>query len=174
MEARPSGAFGHTEGIASLRGREARVEVQDEDRALFDGQTPKTTLDLVTVGEARTRVVDRCRSPSHRAIEMPTAAVPIGLPIAGSDDEAMKPRFPRLRITKGTQISPGRDERVLDGVLGAVRVAEDERRYGVESIRRRFSQYGEGGVIALLSPFDERSIHARVHAARRRSPRSAH
>jgi hypothetical protein len=141
------------------------VEVQNEDRALFDAQAPEATLDLVAVSEARNGIVDRSGSPFHRVIDPEAPATPVSLPVAAADDEAMEPRIPGLRITEGTHVSPGRDERVLDCVLGAVRIAEDERRDGVETIGRRFSQFGECGVIALLSPFDERSIHARFHAA---------
>ncbi len=83
----------------------------------------------------------------------------IGLSIARSHDEAVGPRVPRLGIPQGTHISPGRDERLLDRILGAVRISKDERRDAVQPIGGRLRQDGEGGVIALTSAFDERSIH---------------
>ena len=61
--------------------------------------------------------------------------------------------------TRSMRPRPGWLARLLDRILGAVRISKDERRDAVQPIGGRLRQDGEGGVIALTSAFDERSIH---------------
>ena len=132
-----------------------------EDRALLDGQPSEAALDLVAVGKVCRRIADARRGRIERVDDESPATVSIGLSITRSDDESMDPRVPRIGIPQGPHISPGGDERLLDRVLGAVRIPKDERCDAVQPIGRRLRQDGEGGVIALTCPFDECSIHPR-------------
>ena len=62
----------------------------------------------------------------HVQLDHGPAPLLAGLPVAGPDGQAMEPGIPRVGVSQGAQVSPGRDERLLDRVLGAVPVAEDE------------------------------------------------
>ncbi len=161
MQPRPGRALGNPEDEAGLGRRQPDMEVQDEDRALLDVEAPEAALDLIAISEVARRIADGRRGRVERVTEEPASTVSIGLPVARSDDEAMDPRFPGVGITQGTHVSPGGDERILNRILGAVRIPKDEGRDPVQASGRCLGQRGEGGVITLLGPLDECSIHPR-------------
>ena len=153
--------LGNPEDEAGLGRRQPDVKVQDEDRALLDVEAPKAALDLIPIGKVARPIADGRGGRIERVTEEPASTVSIGLPVARSDDEAMDPRFPGVGITQASDVSPGGDERVLDRILGAVRIPKDERRDPVQATGRCLGQRGEGCVITFLGPLDECSIHPR-------------
>ena len=52
-------------------------------------------------------------------------ALPVGQPIAGTHDEPVQPRVEPVGVAQPADVPPGGDERLLDGVLGALAVVED-------------------------------------------------
>ena len=60
----------------------------------------------------------------------------------------MEPGVPGFGIAEGADVSPSRDERLLDRVLGAVHIPKDEGGDGELPIHRSTRQLGEGIVIA--------------------------
>ena len=85
----------------------------------------------------------------------------ICLSVTRPDNEPTDPRIPGVGIAQAAHVSPGRDERFLDRILGAVRIPKDERRDPVQATGRRLSQRGEGCVVTIPGPVDECSIHPR-------------
>ena len=85
----------------------------------------------------------------------------LGYLVAGAHREATEPGVPGIRVTECAQIPPGEEERILEGILGAMRVAEDEVGDALEPRRGCLHQLCEGIEIAGLGPFDEMSLHGR-------------
>ena len=174
MKARPGRKLRDPEGHSDIPPWQISVEVKDEYSSLLDGKPLEATLDLIAVLDIRGGVVDRGWKPRDRVIEALPPALTPAFAVTGSNEDAMEPAVPRLRVTQTAHVPPGEDERVLDRVLGAIRVAEDEGRDGVEAIGRRLCQGRERGVITGPCPLDQLSVHHRVHTARRFSTRSEH
>jgi hypothetical protein len=78
------------------------------------------------------------------------------------DKDAMKPGVETLGLTEPRKLAPGRDERLLHGVIGQVGVTQDPIRDGEEPICRAASEGGERLLVPGSSRQDERPIHAAV------------
>ena len=72
----------------------------------------------------------------------------------------MEPGVETLGLAEPRELAPGRDERLLHGVLGPVDVTQDPMRDGEEPIRRAAGEGGEGLLVPGSSRQDERPIHA--------------
>lgn len=83
----------------------------------------------------------------------------------------MQPGVEAIEVAQSGQVPPAADERLLDGVLRAVWVLEDESGRGVQSTDRGACQHGEGVMIALACPLHEVSLHDRPWVSRDRSGR---
>ena len=77
------------------------------------------------------------------------APEPARLIDAGTDEQPVEPGVEAIGVAQRGQITPGPDERVLDGVLGLFRVPEDEPGGGIQPGDRGACQLGEGVMIAL-------------------------
>jgi len=73
----------------------------------------------------------------------------------------------RSRVKELRQLPPAPDERLLDGVLGEVRVAQDELADRVETVDLAGSQLPEGIPIAAPGSLQKVSPHARPPCSRR-------
>jgi hypothetical protein len=71
----------------------------------------------------------------------------------------MQPGVELVGVAERAQVTPGVDERVLDGVLGAVRVADDEPGDRVGPANRCGDEGGDGVPVSGASPQDDLSIH---------------
>ena len=87
------------------------------------------------------------------------ASDPARLIDAGADEQPMEPGVEAVGIAERGQITPGADERVLDGVLGLVGIPEDEPGGAIQSGDRGACQLGEGVMIALPRSLHEVSLH---------------
>ena len=67
----------------------------------------------------------------------------------------MEPGIPRVGVSERADVLPGGHQRVLDRVLGAVRIAKDEGAHGIQAIDGRIHQAGERIVITLGRSPDE-------------------
>jgi hypothetical protein len=64
----------------------------------------------------------------------------------------------RRRVTQPRQAAPGSDQRLLDGVLGEIRVAEDEAGRGVQTRAGCAGELSEGVPVALPGSFHESDL----------------
>ena len=159
IEPGPRRALGDPEDEARLRGGQPDVKVQDQDRALLDGEPPKAAFDLIAIGEIGRPIADRRVGLVERVREDAPPTVSVCFPVTRPHEETMEPPIPRSGIAQGADVSPGQDERFLDRILGAVGIPEDQRGDAVQATCRCLGQGGKGGVVSLTSPFDEVSIH---------------
>ena len=79
-------------------------------------------------------------------------ASPLGLVVAGVDEDPMDPGLEAVRITELGQPAPGEHEGVLQCVLGEARVAQDPPGNRVEPVADLVHQDGEGLAIARAGP----------------------
>ena len=135
--------------------------VQDDDGSLVDRQAVERALDPVPIRQRGRRVFDcdRFDVGHHVQLDESPALVAADLVEAGPDREAMQPGIPRVGVTERAQPLPGRDERLLDRVLGAVPSRRIERGDGVLARCGRPHQVGEGIPVAPDRPLHERSLH---------------
>jgi hypothetical protein len=82
-----------------------------------------------------------------------------GRAIAGPQGKAIQPGVPRVGVPKRADVPPGEDQRVLDRILGAVTVAEDQVGDAMQPGIRGSHQDRERLVVAGLGSLDERSLH---------------
>jgi hypothetical protein len=66
---------------------------------------------------------------------------------------------PGIGVPQCAHVLRGRDDRILDRILGAIVIAEDEVSDTGEARRRYPHQLCEGIRIATLGPFDQVSLH---------------
>lgn len=90
-------------------------------------QTRESAVQLIPDGNRRLRVrdcgvVDRKERNLH---DTPPPLMARGS-VAGPDDEPMEPGVEAVGVPKAPDVEPGSDERILDGVLRPVIVANDE------------------------------------------------
>src|SRR5262245_61278886 len=174
MQSRSGRARGDAEELGDLHEGQPEVVVQDEDRALLDGQASERPLGLVAVGDDGARV--RCRWLGRRHdpdLRCPGTRPP-RLVVAGMHEDAMDPRLEALRIPQLRDLAPGEDEGVLQRVLGEARVAQDALRDGVERVTDLVHQDGERLAVAAPSLFDEDPIHLDPPVAATPWPRTTH
>ncbi len=99
--------------------------MEDEDRPLFWRKPLEATLEHVPVGHAEEligyrRPVDRQDSKVRGPVSLAH-----GLRDTDIDQETLQPRVETVRIAEAPQVTPGDHQRVLQGVLGPIDVAED-------------------------------------------------
>jgi len=129
----------------------------------------EAALDLVAIGN---RGLDARGCRDVDAFELDIEAVspqPARLIDAGTDEQAVKPGNESVGIPECGQITPGSDERVLDGVLGLLGIPEDEPGGGIEAGDRGACQLGKGVMIAPPSSLHEVSLHHAPQRWRRHS-----
>jgi len=91
---------------------------------------------------------------------------------AGPVEQAMEPGVEARRAPQCRQIAPGPDERLLDGVLGLIGVAEDEPRGRVQPEDRGSCKRRKGVMIASPRSFHELLLHVAPRRRRHRSGRA--
>ena len=96
------------------------------------------------------------------------APEPARLIDAGAVEQPVEPGVEAIGVAQCGQVTPGADERLLDGVLGLVGIAQDEPGGGVQPEDRGAGERGEGVMIASSCSLHEFLLH---HAPRRRRGR---
>ena len=76
------------------------------------------------------------------------APEPARLIDTGAIQQAVQPGVEAIGAAQRGQVTPGSDERLLDGVLGLVGIAQDEPGGGIQPEDRGACQRGEGVMIA--------------------------
>ena len=82
-------------------------------------------------------------------------------------EDSVQPPVEALDVPQLGQLAPAADEGLLDGVLGEVRVAEDESGDRVEAVDLAGSELPEGFPIPAPRSFDEVLPHVRPPCSRR-------
>src|SRR6185503_18167198 len=137
-------AVGNAEDPGNLRQVEARKVPQHEDRALLWVEALEAALQLVAIGDRQKLVGPAGQIGRQDPKVGDEAALTRRLANAGTNDEAVKPRVEPIRIAESGQVTPSDHQRVLDGILGSVDIAEDPLRERVEPVATRADQVGVG------------------------------
>src|SRR3954449_9616712 len=87
------------------------------------------------------------------------APEPARLIDTGAVQQPVKPGVEAVGAAQRGQVTPGSDERLLDGVLGLIGVAQDEPGGGIEPEERGVRERGEGVVIASARSLHEFLLH---------------
>ena len=74
----------------------------------------------------------------------------------------MHPRVEPGRIAEAPQVTPGDHQRILEGILGPVDIAEDPLRNREETVDAPADQVGEGLLVPVACRLDEIAIHCIV------------
>ena len=145
---------------------------QDEHRPVLDGQLEEGSLQLVAVGdlcEVVTRLLPIDREGRHLDRAPPRAP---GVVAAGVDEETVEPGVEGGGVAQTPQLPPGLDERVLDGILCGIPIAQDPPRDRVQAVVCGGREGIEGLAVAPLCALDEFGRHADPSAAVRSLPHS--
>ncbi len=145
--------------LGDLHERQPEVVVQDEDRPLIDREPAERPLQFVAVGDGVAAVRGRWPIHGHDPDVRRPAASPLRFVVAGVDEDAMDPRLEPVRVPKMREPAPGKDEGVLQRVLGEARVAQDPEGDRVENVADLVHQDGERLSVAPTGLLDEVSIH---------------
>ena len=138
--------------------------MKDDERPPLRLEAAEATFELVAVGQGRRGVVRAGGIDLGQFDVDPMAPEPARLIDAGAVQQAVEPGVETLGAAQGGQVTPGSDERLLDGVLGLVGIAQDEPGGGVQPEDRGACQRGEGVMIAPPRSLHEFLLH---HAPRR-------
>ena len=130
----------------------------------------EAAFESIAILDRRHVVDDRGQRDSGQVDVEPVTSESSRLIDTGVDEQPMQPGVESVGIPQGGQITPGSDERVLDGVLGLFDIPQHEPGGGIQSGDRGACQLGEGVMIALPRSLHEVSLH---HAPRRWRDRSA-
>ena len=80
--------------------------------------------------------------------------------IARVDEEPIGPGLELIGISQLWKTPPGVKQRLLRGVLGECRVAQDPARHGVQGVADASDEVVECLFVAVHRPLDELALHA--------------
>ena len=118
-------APGDAEHLGDPRGLVSEVVAKDEDRALVRRQPPERTIHDVAIDHARELVARWVVGQlDHLELGVP-APLSTSVLDAHVREHALDPEVEPVRIAEVRQVTPGDHQRILQGILGPVDVAED-------------------------------------------------
>jgi riboflavin biosynthesis pyrimidine reductase len=126
VEAGLGGAHRDAEGVGDLGQAEPEEVVEDERCAMVGRDPAQAAVELVAVGEELTAVGQGTVVVRQEAKVGRVTAMSPRLVVAGIDQESAQPGVEPLSVTQRRQVSPGAEERILDRILGAAPIPEDE------------------------------------------------
>jgi hypothetical protein len=133
---------------------EAEVKAKDENGPVLDAQALEPTLELLAEG-------DRPRSIGFSRLEVQDANIRGVAPLRpefvvdGVQEKPMQPAIEAGRLAQRRQIPPAPDEGLLCGILGSIRIAQDEPSDRIQPIDDCRGQQVEGSAIAVSGALDE-------------------
>ncbi len=148
-----------------LRQWQVEIVVKDDQGPRLRLETAEAALELVAVVRDGHAVVDRRRIDGSQFDIDAVSPKPARLIDTGADEQPMEPGVETIGAAQCGQVTPGSDERLLDGVLGLVGIAQDEPGGSVQPEDRGACQRGKGVMIAPPRSLHEFLLH---HAPRRR------
>ena len=133
--------------------------MEHEDRPLFGRQPAEPAFEQVTVGDGEQivgsgRSVDR-QYPKVRG----SATLARRMVDADVDEKALEPRIEAVRIAEASKVTPGDHQRVLEGILGPIDVAEDPLSGREEMVLANADQVDVRRPIPVLCRLDEIAVH---------------
>jgi len=152
-------AVGDAERLGDLRGLQARVVAEHEQCPLLWVKSAEATLELIPVGDAQKRVVKPGKIGREQEQVGGGLAIPDRGGDAGTDDKAVHPRVEPGRIAEAPQVTPGDHQRILEGILGPIDIADDPLRDRIQPVDARTDEVREGLLVAALRLLDEIAIH---------------
>lgn len=128
MEPGLDGPGGDVEDLGHVHEGQVEVEMEDDHGPLIDVEAVELASEPITLCDVSGWVGGSCRvRVGHRAhLDQGAAFLFARHLVAGAHGGAMEPGVPRCGIANGTDVTPGLHEGILEGVLRALRVAEDE------------------------------------------------
>jgi hypothetical protein len=138
-----------SKGSGRLLDGEAEVQAKDDDRAVVDRQPSKAGVELLPNDELRRGVGDRrfhVEDRDRRAVAAGAAELVGDRP----HEQASQPGIELGDVAERGQVPPAADERLLDGILRAICVSQDEAGDGVEPVDGRRGEDVER--LALAGP----------------------
>src|SRR4029079_4019994 len=122
VESRSDRPVRHAEDLGDLAELQPGVVVEHDDGAMVRRELAQGSVKLV----AKIRGGDRLRSHRGRLVDADLADAgstrSTRLDETEADDQSVGPRFEPIRIAKAWEPAPHRDQRLLDGVVGAIGV----------------------------------------------------
>ena len=168
MEARFRRSERDPERDGDLRQWQVEIVIKDDQRPRIRLETAEAAFELVAVVGDGYAVVDRRRVDGSQFDIDPVPPEPARLIDTGTDEQPVEPGVETIGAAQCGQVTPGADERLLDGVLCLVGIAQDEPGGSVQPEDRGACQRGEGVMIAPSRSLHEFLLH---HAPRRRRGR---
>jgi len=99
--------------------------MEDEDRPLLGREPAEPAIEQIAVSDAE-ELVRGGRPVDRQGPEVGgPAALPRRLSDADVDEEPLQPRVEAVRIAEPAKVAPGDHQRVLQGILGPIDVAQD-------------------------------------------------
>ena len=80
--------------------------------------------------------------------------------VAGMHEEPIDPGLEPIGVPQLRQVSPRLQQRLLGGILGECRVAQDPARHRVQGVADASDQLVERLFVAVHRPLDELALHA--------------
>ena len=114
--------------------------MKDQHRPLIGVKAAEAALELIAIGDIDRGIESRDSCLPDLELDRPSPSSAPRFAIAGTDEEPVEPGLETIGVTQGREIAPGRDERVLGGVLGLLVVPEDQASGSVEPADRHARQ----------------------------------
>ena len=146
------------ERLGDPRERHVEIEVHDDDRPRLRLESGEDPIELVAVGDPHRRI-ERRRVMERGELDLDHAAPALADEVdAGVDDEAVQPVVERRRFAQPRQATPSPDQGLLDGVLGKIRVTEDEAGRSVQTRAGCAGKLSEGMPVASPGSLHESDL----------------
>ena len=78
------------------------------------------------------------------------------------NDQAVQPGVEPLAVAQRRKVAPGAEQRLLGGVLGAVRITQDPVGQGIAAVDAGRHQGRERVLVAIPGPLDELGLHLQL------------
>jgi hypothetical protein len=133
--------------------------VEDHDRAVVDGQAPKSPLERLAVRYA-TRVVGDARLEPQALHAGGETASSAKLVSRRAHEDPVQPPVEGGDVAELRELTPAPDESLLDRILRQIGVAQDQPGHGVQAVDLESRELPESLPVTLPRPFDEVLPHA--------------
>jgi hypothetical protein len=142
-----------------LRQWQVEIVMKDDEGTRLRLEAAKAASELIAVNGDREAAIDGWRVDVAELDIDTMTPKPARLIDAGADEQSVEPGVEAIGAAQRRQVTPGPDERLLDGVLGLVGVTQDEPGGRIQPEDRGACQHGEGVMIAPSCSLHEILLH---------------